>query len=159
MKLKMEWLLLLLVFAAIAHSQSQKNVITGYARVVDGDTIVVNGHNIRLHGIDAPEKKQTLGAASTSHLRRLLHKRKVRCNVASEDRYKRKVARCTIKSYWFLTLDVNRNMVVHGLAYAYRDYSDDYIIDEEYAKKRKEGVWSLRKRVYPWDYRKAKRNA
>ena len=29
--------------------------ITGPARVIDGDTIEVQGERIRLHGIDAPE--------------------------------------------------------------------------------------------------------
>jgi len=33
--------------------------ITGPARVIDGDTIAIGGERIRLHGIDAPEMKQT----------------------------------------------------------------------------------------------------
>ena len=31
---------------------------TGPARVIDGDTIVIAGERIRLHGIDAPERDQ-----------------------------------------------------------------------------------------------------
>ena len=34
------------------------NKITGFAKVVDGDTIKINSKKIRLYGIDAPEKKQ-----------------------------------------------------------------------------------------------------
>ena len=34
------------------------NKISGFAKVVDGDTIKINSKKIRLYGIDAPEKKQ-----------------------------------------------------------------------------------------------------
>ena len=34
------------------------NKITGFAKVVDGDTIKINSKKIRFYGIDAPEKKQ-----------------------------------------------------------------------------------------------------
>ena len=33
--------------------------ITGKPRIIDGDTIEIAGEHIRLHGIDAPEAKQT----------------------------------------------------------------------------------------------------
>ncbi len=32
--------------------------VAGTASVIDGDTIEVHGQRIRLHGIDAPERRQ-----------------------------------------------------------------------------------------------------
>ena len=42
--------------------------ITGKPRVVDGDTIHINQTKIRLHGIDAPEMKQTCATLIYSRL-------------------------------------------------------------------------------------------
>ena len=39
-------------------AQSQK-LIKGKTKVIDGDTIHIGNNKIRLHGIDAPEQKQT----------------------------------------------------------------------------------------------------
>ncbi len=37
--------------------------VTGPARVIDGDMIEVAGEQVRLHGIDAPEARQTCHAS------------------------------------------------------------------------------------------------
>ena len=37
---------------------SAEILIIGYANVLDADTIKISKYKIRLHGIDAPEKKQ-----------------------------------------------------------------------------------------------------
>jgi endonuclease YncB( thermonuclease family) len=49
-----------LVVQVSSVSRSSEKVLTlrGPASVIDGDTIVVAGERIRLHGIDAPELEQ-----------------------------------------------------------------------------------------------------
>ena len=57
--------------------------INGKPRIVDGDTMHIKSNKIRLHGIDAPEKKQTCkinnedwycGKQSTKELKNLINK-------------------------------------------------------------------------------------
>jgi endonuclease YncB( thermonuclease family) len=45
------------VIAVSAHAD-----VAGPARVIDGDTIVINGEHVRLQGVDAPEADQTCSA-------------------------------------------------------------------------------------------------
>lgn len=79
-------------------------VLAGPARVVDGDTLVVNGEKIRLFAVDAPEKAQpckgadgkeyACGARSLEALQRRVGGGAVRCDVKTKDQYGRSVASC-----------------------------------------------------------------
>ena len=55
-KNKIIYLILLIIFFSKTNSYSGE--ISGYAKVIDGDTIRIKGNKIRLYGIDAPENNQ-----------------------------------------------------------------------------------------------------
>ena len=120
--------------------------ITGKPRVIDGDTIAIAVERIRLHGIDAPEIKQTCktrkgkellcGQFAKQALEQLVRGQDVTCKGDTRDRYKRLIAVCYVGSF-----DINEQMVADGWAMAYRKYSMDYVRAETVAKSRREGMW------------------
>tara|TARA_B110000881_G_scaffold124246_1_gene109097 strand:+ start:65 stop:535 length:471 start_codon:yes stop_codon:yes gene_type:complete len=121
--------------------------ISGFAVVTDGDTIKISNNKIRLHGIDAPEKKQNCtknakeyncGIEATEALINKISKNVVKCLIQkNKDRYNRFIGVCFDDQE-----NLNKWMVRNGYAIAYRRYSKDYILDEDYAKKNKLGLWS-----------------
>ena len=123
------------------------NEIFGNAIVIDGDTIKILNKRIRLHGIDAPEKKQkciksikeyNCGIVATEALIKKINKNKVDCLLqTNKDRYNRFIGVCFVGQ-----IDINRWMVKNGYAVAYSRYSKDYILDEKFAKINKLGLWS-----------------
>ncbi len=142
------------------------NKISGFAKVVDGDTIKINSKKIRLYGIDAPEKKQKCkktyltisfmsftkdymcGEVSTQKLIKKINKQKLNCNILDVDRYKRLIGECFKRN-----INLNSWMVSNGYAVAYRKYSKKYVSDEINAKNKKLGIWQGKFEM-PWDYRR-----
>ena len=126
-------------------------------KVIDGDTIHLNGQKIRFSGIDTPELKQTCGIDEKIifcgiEAKKLLIKKignnKVKCIPEGKDQYKRILAECFVNNE-----SLSSFLVKQGYGFAYRKYSKKFIKDEEYAKINKLGIWSM-KFEYPWDYRK-----
>ena len=130
-------------------------------RVVDGDTIHLNGEKIRFTGIDTPELKQTCikeeaidpcGITAKEILIKKISNNKVLCISEGKDRYNRTLAECFVNDE-----SLSSYLVRSGYAFAYRKYSKKFILDENYAKLNKIGMWSM-KFLYPWDYRKSNKN-
>ena len=125
-------------------------------RVVDGDTIHLNGEKIRFTGIDTPELKQTCikegvinpcGFNAKKILIEKIGNNKVECISEGKDRYKRTLAECFVNGE-----SLSSYLVRSGYAFAYRRYSKKFILDEDYAKDNKIGMWSMVFQ-YPWNYR------
>jgi len=127
-------------------------------KIVDGDTIVLNGEKIRFSGIDTPELKQTCmsgdekvfcGKSAKSLLIKKIGNETPECISEGKDAYKRTLAECFVNGE-----SLSAFLVRSGYAFAYRKYSKKFIKDEEFAKEHKLGMWSM-KFQYPWDFRKS----
>jgi endonuclease YncB( thermonuclease family) len=124
----------------------RRDSIAGPAKVIDGDTIVVAGRLVRLHGIDAPERDQTLawrgerlpcGQMALAALEALIAGDSVRCAVVEQGRHGRAVAKVFTPD----GTDVGHRLVTAGWALAYRRYSTDYVEAETEARKARRGLW------------------
>tara|TARA_B100001059_G_scaffold228464_1_gene259617 strand:+ start:299 stop:814 length:516 start_codon:yes stop_codon:yes gene_type:complete len=140
-------------------------------RVVDGDTIYVVDNfgkkfKVRLTGIDAPEQNQPYGLASTYYLRELLLNKFVlleskpkKGKPYSVDRYKRVLAKIVLDGR-----DINLFQVLSGYAWHFKRYQnqqspsdrESYSQAELHAKKNELGLWSEKKPIAPWKWRKIK---
>ena len=126
-------------------------------KIVDGDTIHLNGEKIRFLGIDTPELKQTCfkddvknlcGVKAKQILINKIGNNTVECISEGRDQYKRILAECFVNNE-----SLSSYLVRSGYAFAYRKYSKKFVEDEDYARLNKFGIWSM-DFEYPWDYRK-----
>ena len=132
------------IAAAGWFAKRETGEIVGPARVIDGDSLVVAGVEIRLYGIDAPEYRQqcfrrgrpwACGVDAARVLRTLIANRPVACRAHEEDRYGRTVAACTVAGN-----DLGAAMVAGGHAVAYGAYR----LEELAARNAGRGIWSSR---------------
>jgi len=134
----------------LAIAPAQARDFSGIAEVVDGDTLWVGLTKVRLHGIDAPETKQTCrseqgvtwacGEWVSARVEQWLDGRWLSCSQTDYDRkYKRVVAICRLEGR-----DVGQVLVREGLAMAYRKYAWDYDLDEKAAAVADRGLHAMR---------------
>ncbi|MEO1266409.1 MAG: thermonuclease family protein, partial [Pseudomonadota bacterium] len=117
--------------------------VSGRARVIDGDSLRIGRHEIRLVGIDAPEGRQSCqrggrtwacGQAAADRLRQLVRGRDVACAAEKRDQHNRLLATCRVAGQ-----DINRAMIASGFAVA---FGARYRSVEQQAKQQKAGLWS-----------------
>ena len=145
-----------LIFISIINQVKSQTI-----KIVDGDTIHLNGEKIRFTGIDTPELKQTClkegvknpcGLVAKQILINKIGNNNVKCISEGKDQYKRTLAECFVNNE-----SLSSYLVRKGYAFAYRRYSKKFVADEDYARINKLGMWSM-EFDYPWDYRKSKKN-
>lgn len=121
------------------------------ARVIDGDTIVLDGNeHIRLIGVDTPEKNdhrpevRRLAMEATRFTRRMCEGQPVRLEYDYQryDRYGRTLAYVYLRNGTFL----NAEIVRQGYGFAYTRfpfrYLDDFRAYEREARAAGRGLWS-----------------
>jgi endonuclease YncB( thermonuclease family) len=147
-----------LIVVGIARG-AEADPIIGYARIIDGDTIIVQDRHIRLAGIDAPELEQICaddggdfyrcGLLATDVLNEIIGNHTVVCVPTDTDKYGRTVAVCSARG-----VDIGGAMVERGFALDYTFFSHGrYAKEMAHAMQAKRGMWmgTFQK---PWDWRR-----
>lgn len=143
-------LVLFLFYSTTAHA-GEIQVIE--VRVVDGDTLNLNGERIRLWGIDTPELKQNCGGfacgqAAKQYLESIISG-EITCETLDIDRYGRSVAQCFVGG-----VDIGALMVKSGWALDYPQYSRGFYSDQQArAEACNRGIWQW-EFIAPWEWRR-----
>ncbi len=122
--------------------------VSGFARVLDGDSLIVGGRWVELHGIDAPERGQecvmdtwewSCGLEAAGALVDLVSGRRVTCAGVDEDANGRLLAVC-----WAGGRDLGEALVARGLALPDPRRGSPYLEAEAAARAAKTGIWEGR---------------
>jgi len=142
------FLCLLLIFSISA--QQTWRLCT---RVVDGDTIVLDGNEkVRLIGVDTPETKdprkpvQYFGKEASEFTKRMVEGKKVRLDYdwQRKDKYGRTLAYVYLEDGTFL----NAEIIKQGYGHAYTvfpfKYLEEFRQHEREARENQRGLWERR---------------
>jgi len=155
------------LISLLASFPIQAGTITGnVVRITDGDALVVLDANkvqyeIRLVGIDAPEKKQAYGKKSKDNLSHLVAGKYVVVEYDKFDRYKTVLGKVLLSGK-----DINLEQISSGMAWHYEQYRGEQTMKDqiEYseaeidARDAMRGLWQDPNPIPPWVFRKPKRN-
>lgn len=147
------WVFLLCWPALLPAAQFDGEVVS----VSDGDTIRVVHHGkavtVRLHGVDAPEKRQAFGPNAQQFTTSLAFRHTVTVLVHDTDRYGRVVGEVLLPD----GRSLNQELVRAGLAWWYRQYAPNATTLqhlEAEARASRRGLWHDPQAVPPWDWRR-----
>jgi len=147
---------LVLLSIGLLSLQASASDLGGAARAIDGDTLEIRDKQVRLYGLDAPERGQTCfadradwhcGLYAAQALREKIRGTSVHCRSKGVDRYGRVLAVCSVGGE-----NLNQWMVRQGWALAYRRYALDYVDEEMAARSSRQGIWRGAF-VAPWRWR------
>ena len=125
--------------------------------IADGDTLTVlspTTHQqieVRLSGIDTPEKSQAFGLNAKKALSAKVFGKTIEVKSSGKDRYGRTIGDIYLGKRW-----INLEMVSEGLAWPYKQYSKDTQLAnaEVVARRARRGLWADSDPVPPWEFRR-----
>lgn len=131
-------------------------VLFGIPRIVDGDTMQVQGERVRLACIDAPEMSQSRGAAAKQALSQIVNQRPVKVQVLHNDSFGRRVG-----IVYQGIVNVNVKMVEAGQAFVFMRYLEscpatmqsELLAAARRARSMRLGIWADNPPQYPWQHR------
>jgi micrococcal nuclease len=131
--------------------------------VKDGDSVIIM-HNdrpeeLRLSGIDCPEKDQPFGDEATKTTTAICFDKQVNVTAHGPDKYGRTIADVTLAD----GSNLNEELVRKGFAWWYRFYAPDNVQlrdSEEQAREKHLGLWAAKiPPIAPWNWRHGVRSA
>jgi endonuclease YncB( thermonuclease family) len=135
-----------LVAAVLSSYVPRNGLITGAARVIDGDSLHVGDTVVHLFGVDAFEGEQIClrngqpwrcGEAAAHELRKLTDARALYCTRKGAAAAGRTTAVCNNG-----TVNLGAELTRAGLALADREVSADYVKEENAARNARRGAWA-----------------
>lgn len=134
--------------------------ISGYPRVISGSVLKINGLNVKLFGIDAPDVGQTCannhgqayycGHEALTWLQEWIADRPVTCHILGKIERGWATGACFVDDNKY---DVAASVVNAGWAVAYAKNTKMYVAYEQQAAENKRGLWQGT--FYkPWDWRR-----
>lgn len=146
--------------ATPALAETPVEIVTGEARVIDADILIVAGKRIILWGLDAPERIQVCNLDSNEwgcydvakrSLEALAGRGEIQCTLVGEpDPFGRRHGVCT-----FGAEDLNAQMVRKGMALAFSEQTADYGPQQLEAITEGVGLWQPgAKFEEPWVWRR-----
>ncbi len=157
------------LLGSFAPSCSSPRTVEGeVTRVIDGDTVSLATREgtrlrVRLYGIDAPEVRhremagQPYGNEAKAALSALVLGKRVTLSVVDLDAHRR-----TVGIVYLSGVDMNREMVRSGHAWAYRrylsaPYASRYLAAEREARGKRLGLWIQANPDPPWEFKSRNR--
>ena len=123
--------------------------------VIDGDSIRVmhegKAEQIRLIGVDCPEKRQPFGTRAKEYTSELAFGQDVTVYGEKRDRYGSRLAEILLPD----GRSLNQELIKAGLAWWFRKYSKDRRLGglERQAREAMRGLWAEPHPVLPWEWR------